>query len=329
MATAVKTTPETVTRSPHQRLVINSILGALYVFLSFALIFAILPTLWDSLQEALGINVFLAGSMLLLVTLPAIAGLILLGLHLEGPHPQPGSRAGAFVGAFLLLLALLTTLGVGNNWFPANDVGVGVGLGLTALTGVGLLFLLGWMYASPGFGRWLVRAEAAGWFHAIAYKGNQGLRVRRGSLVGLLVLGLCGIYTLVNHRLLSSGHWEVDLPYSAELFGSQLVVPILYRVSMVLTILLGFGVLWFSWRVVNWPAFADFLIATEAEMNKVSWTTRKRLFQDTGVVLVTVFLMTVFLFVVDVIWIKILSSPVVDVLKVNLQEERQKGPAQW
>src|SRR3954447_11932482 len=116
MATAVKTTPETVTRSPHQRLVIHSILGALYVFLSFALIFAILPTLWDSLQEALGINVFLAGSMLLLVTLPAIAGLILLGLHLEGPHPQPGSRAGAFVGAFLLLLALLTTLGVGNNW---------------------------------------------------------------------------------------------------------------------------------------------------------------------------------------------------------------------
>ena len=33
----------------------------------------------------------------------------------------------------------------------------------------------------------------------------------------------------------------------------------------------------------------DFLIATEAEMNKVSWTTRKRLVKDTIVVLVTVF----------------------------------------
>ena len=51
--------------------------------------------------------------------------------------------------------------------------------------------------------------------------------------------------------------------------------------------------LWRAWRgMVNFPAFADFLIATEAEMNKVSWTTRKRLVQDTIVVLTTVVLMT-------------------------------------
>ena len=29
--------------------------------------------------------------------------------------------------------------------------------------------------------------------------------------------------------------------------------------------------LWFSFRLVNMPPFADFLIAVEAEMNKVSW----------------------------------------------------------
>src|SRR6202021_1088653 len=39
--------------------------------------------------------------------------------------------------------------------------------------------------------------------------------------------------------------------------------------------------IWFAWRVVNLPPFADFLIATEAELNKVSWTTRKKLYQDT------------------------------------------------
>ena len=54
--------------------------------------------------------------------------------------------------------------------------------------------------------------------------------------------------------------------------------------------------LWGAWRVVNFPPFADFLIATEAELNKVSWTTRPRLIQDTIVVLVTVFLMAMFLF---------------------------------
>ena len=31
---------------------------------------------------------------------------------------------------------------------------------------------------------------------------------------------------------------------------------------------------WVAFRVVNMPRFADFLIAVEAEMNKVSWPTR-------------------------------------------------------
>ena len=41
---------------------------------------------------------------------------------------------------------------------------------------------------------------------------------------------------------------------------------------------------------------------------------RKRLGQDTVVVLVTVFLFTGFLFIVDVIWIKVLSAPGIQVL---------------
>ena len=42
--------------------------------------------------------------------------------------------------------------------------------------------------------------------------------------------------------------------------------------------------LWFAWRAVNYPTFGDFLIATEAEINKVSWT-REALIRDTIVVL--------------------------------------------
>ena len=55
-------------------------------------------------------------------------------------------------------------------------------------------------------------------------------------------------------------------------------------------ILLIGGTIWLGWRLVNYPPFADFLIATEAEMNKVSWTTRKRLVQDTIIVLMTMLL---------------------------------------
>ena len=47
--------------------------------------------------------------------------------------------------------------------------------------------------------------------------------------------------------------------------------------------------LWVSYRVVNLPAFADFLIAVEAEMNKVSWPTRAELFRASMVVLILIF----------------------------------------
>ena len=46
----------------------------------------------------------------------------------------------------------------------------------------------------------------------------------------------------------------------------------------------------------------EFLIATEAEMNKVSWTSREDLYRATTVVLVTTALMALFLFGVDWLW---------------------------
>jgi len=45
MALAVKTGPETTTRNPHQQLVVSSVLGALYIFFSFALVLDGLPLL--------------------------------------------------------------------------------------------------------------------------------------------------------------------------------------------------------------------------------------------------------------------------------------------
>jgi preprotein translocase SecE subunit len=77
--------------------------------------------------------------------------------------------------------------------------------------------------------------------------------------------------------------------------------------------------LWFAWRAVNYPVFADFLIATEAEINKVSWTSRKALIRDTIVVLTTLFLLTVFLFVVDLFWNAVLSSRYIAVLPTEAE----------
>src|SRR4029077_21178888 len=111
----------------------------------------------------------------------------------------------------------------------------------------------------------------------------------------------------------------------------QQYLHVMYKMHLIMPLVLSLGLLWVAFRVVNIPGFADFLIATEAEMNKVSWTNRRRLFQDTIVVLVTVFLFTTFLFVVDIIWIKVLSAPGIQVLIVDLRQEQQKQQekAQW
>jgi preprotein translocase subunit SecE len=64
---------------------------------------------------------------------------------------------------------------------------------------------------------------------------------------------------------------------------------------------------WVIFRLIHFPPFADFLIATEAEMNKVSWTTKDDLIRATTVVLATVLFMALFLFVVDRLWTLILQ----------------------
>ncbi len=60
--------------------------------------------------------------------------------------------------------------------------------------------------------------------------------------------------------------------------------------------------LWFAFRLVNMPRFADFLIAVEAEMNKVSWPSRTELIRSSIVVIVVLLLLTAVLFVYDIVW---------------------------
>lgn len=59
--------------------------------------------------------------------------------------------------------------------------------------------------------------------------------------------------------------------------------------------------LWIGYRAVNEPSFADFLIAVEAEMNKVSWPTRTELVRASIVVIVLIFGLTVVLYTYDVV----------------------------
>jgi preprotein translocase SecE subunit len=60
--------------------------------------------------------------------------------------------------------------------------------------------------------------------------------------------------------------------------------------------------LWITYRIVNVPSFADFLISVEAEINKVSWPSRSELFRASLVVLFMIFFLATLLTCFDLFW---------------------------
>ena len=167
----------------------------------------------------------------------------------------------------------------------------------------------------------MVGLEEQGWFHTAPYKRSLGVKVRRLTILGILLVGGSGVYSLMFQGILPD-NWTLampfDMPQITALADARYTVPLLF---------LGLT-LWFAWRAVNVPTFAEFLIATEAEMNKVSWTPRKRLAQDTVVVLTTTLLLTLFLLVVDLFWGWLLSRKWIGVLPPAATQPDRSGPGQ-
>jgi preprotein translocase subunit SecE len=111
------------------------------------------------------------------------------------------------------------------------------------------------------------------------YKRSQG-RIARQVTFGALAV----IFAL--------GAWCLNDYYSNRSPAVQFGVPLAVLV-------LG---LWFSFRVVQLPSFADFLISVEAEMNKVSWPARSELFRSSIVVMLMIFILALVLLVFDLMW---------------------------
>ncbi len=118
-------------------------------------------------------------------------------------------------------------------------------------------------------------------FHAKVYKPNQGRIVRQLTALAIWVIVGFGCW-----RMLSAMQGAFEAPYIDK------VIP---------AVLLAAG-LWFGFRLVNWPRFADFLIAVEAEMNKVTWPAKDELIRASIVVIFTIFFLAVTLFSFDILW---------------------------
>jgi preprotein translocase subunit SecE len=76
---------------------------------------------------------------------------------------------------------------------------------------------------------------------------------------------------------------------------NNLPVGVAYAVPLVILV----GGFWIAFRIVNLPSFADFLIAVEAEMNKVSWPSQTELVRCSMVVIFLMFGLTMVLFAYD------------------------------
>lgn len=243
--------------------------------------------------------------------------------------------------------------------------------------------------------------DEQGWFSMGSYKRVQGQRVRRSTMLTLIITAVTGVLAMQNAGIVS--RWIVPVPYSGEvqvtdphdaqydtppvkendvltradfarrrlewsnkvLIGGQEVVVTLdgkevtFRPGTVVDILLvkraenalkdlrkegenqdlkssklvgpdvtnvdQFGLMvlpgdqlkivalsalgfFLVWRLVNVPAFADFLIATDSEMSKVSWPPVKKLWRDTMVVVVGMFLMGGMIMAIDWVWRGALTS---------------------
>lgn len=112
------------------------------------------------------------------------------------------------------------------------------------------------------------------------YKRTQGRITRQVTCVAVWVAIALGAFALMNSLETTS------IPGGQYLFAGILLI----------------AGLWLGYRLVNYPQFADFLIAVEAEMNKVSWPSRTELTRSSLVVIFVIFALAAILFGYDLIW---------------------------
>jgi preprotein translocase SecE subunit len=115
------------------------------------------------------------------------------------------------------------------------------------------------------------------------YKPGQGYYTRMGTVVGVSIVSLLGILWM----------WEYMKAWKV---GG---VNPLYVATAGAIVIGGIVTYLMYYLVFVKPKSVDFLIATEGEMKKVNWSTRREVVGSTAAVIVTAIVIAVFCFGID------------------------------
>lgn len=127
------------------------------------------------------------------------------------------------------------------------------------------------------------------------YKRNQGRVTRQATFAALAITLAVGVWRLAQLLPLwfsTAGSSAVSLPGGADVGVVRFLLP---------GLLLAAG-LWFCYRLVNVPRFADFLISVESEMAKVSWPTGDEVVRSSAVIIFLIFALSAILAAYDLFW---------------------------
>lgn len=141
------------------------------------------------------------------------------------------------------------------------------------------------------------------------YKKGQGKIVRLSSGIALTLLALFGcisLYTFVPQFNIEEtpppptfwGTTITQIPFFELTINYGLIVSISLFLILILLIYL---------LIINKPSTADFMVETEIEMKKVSWPSKQEHTSSTIAVIISVFLIGVFLMVADSLFSQIMK----------------------
>ncbi len=162
------------------------------------------------------------------------------------------------------------------------------------------------------------RTKSGGFF--TIYKKGHGYWTRMGTAIGAALVTVLVVGFIYKEMPSWIRPWFLPEQVN-QMSGPERTAAMDYASTMAGRITLAVagavlvGLFVLAWRLMNKPSNADFLIATDSEMKKVNWTSRKELIGSTKVVILFMFLIAMLLFFIDILFgylfyfINVLKTP--------------------